>query len=95
MFTGVIEGVDPVTVHQLRTRSCGLGQEPPPAVLEPEGRKTDEWYVQGLSTSMPEEVQQKILHRSKGWKAELMCPGYAIEYDVVSLTNCAQLSKQN
>lgn len=42
-------------------------------------------YVQGLSTSMPEEVQQKILHSIKGLEdAEMMRPGYAIEYDVVS-----------
>ncbi|MEC5119056.1 FAD-dependent oxidoreductase, partial [Lactiplantibacillus plantarum] len=53
--------------------------------LEPEGRKTDEWYVQGLSTSMPEEVQQQILHSIKGLEdAEMMRPGYAIEYDVVA-----------
>ncbi|KLD60732.1 hypothetical protein WP50_07905, partial [Lactiplantibacillus plantarum] len=53
--------------------------------MEPEGRNTDEWYVQGLSTSMPEEVQQRILHSIKGLEdAEMMRPGYAIEYDVVA-----------
>ena len=53
--------------------------------LEPEGRDTDEYYVDGLSTSMPEEIQQKMLHSVKGLEdAELMRPGYAIEYDVVS-----------
>ncbi|MEL1196124.1 FAD-dependent oxidoreductase, partial [Staphylococcus epidermidis] len=53
--------------------------------LEPEGRNTDEYYVQGLSTSLPEEVQQEMVHSIDGLEhAEMMRPGYAIEYDVVS-----------
>ncbi|MDR2465478.1 MAG: tRNA uridine-5-carboxymethylaminomethyl(34) synthesis enzyme MnmG, partial [Streptococcaceae bacterium] len=52
--------------------------------LEPEGRHTEEVYVQGLSTSLPEDVQQDLLHSIKGLeKAEMMRSGYAIEYDVV------------
>ncbi len=52
--------------------------------LEPEGRNTEEVYVQGLSTSMPEDVQQKILHSMPGLEnAQMMRPGYAIEYDAV------------
>ncbi|MDE8691689.1 FAD-dependent oxidoreductase, partial [Faecalibacterium sp. DFI.5.82] len=46
---------------------------------------TDEWYVDGMSTSMPKEIQEKMLHSVKGLeKAKLMRPGYAIEYDVVA-----------
>lgn len=53
--------------------------------LEPEGRNTDEYYVQGLSTSLPEEVQQEMVRSIDGLEhAEMMRPGYAIEYDVVS-----------
>ena len=52
--------------------------------LEPEGRNTEEVYVQGLSTSMPEDVQQKILHSMAGLEnVQMMRPGYAIEYDAV------------
>ncbi len=52
--------------------------------LEPEGIETNEIYVQGLNTSLPEEVQLEMLHSVKGLEnAEMMRPGYAIEYDVV------------
>lgn len=52
--------------------------------LEPEGRETEEVYVQGLSTSLPEDVQHKMVHSVAGLeKAEIMRPGYAIEYDAV------------
>src|SRR5699024_3131886 len=51
----------------------------------PEGRDTDEYYVDGLSTSFPEEIQQQLLHQIKGLEhVEMMRPGYAIEYDVVA-----------
>lgn len=50
--------------------------------LEPEGRNTEEFYVNGASTSMPEEVQIEILRSIVGLEnAEIMRPGYAIEYD--------------
>ena len=52
--------------------------------LEPEGRETEEVYVQGLSTSLPEDVQKELIHSIKGLeKAEMMRTGYAIEYDIV------------
>ncbi|GAX00019.1 tRNA uridine-5-carboxymethylaminomethyl(34) synthesis enzyme MnmG [Secundilactobacillus mixtipabuli] len=86
MFTGVIEGVGPRYCPSIEDKIVRFADKSRHQLfLEPEGRKTDEWYVQGLSTSMPEEVQQKILHSIKGLEnAELMRPGYAIEYDVVS-----------
>lgn len=52
--------------------------------MEPEGRNTEEVYVQGLSTSLPEDVQKKLLETIPGLeKAEMMRAGYAIEYDAV------------
>src|SRR5699024_7187229 len=55
--------------------------------LEPEGRQTDEVYVQGLSTSLPEYIQTDIVRSVSGLEnAEMMRPGYAIEYDSVKAT---------
>lgn len=58
-----------------------------PIFLEPEGLDTVEWYVQGMSTSMPEEVQREIYHSVPGLEnAELMRLAYAIEYDCIDPT---------
>ena len=86
MFSGMIEGVGPRYCPSIEDKIVRFADESRHQLfLEPEGRKTDEWYVQGLSTSMPEEVQQQILHSIKGLEeAEMMRPGYAIEYDVVA-----------
>ena len=52
--------------------------------VEPEGRDTDEIYVNGLSTSLPEEVQMRILETVPGFEdVEMLRPGYAVEYDFV------------
>src|SRR5699024_2036911 len=52
--------------------------------LEPEGRHTEEVYVQGLSTSLPEDIQEKMVKSVPGLEnAQIMRPGYAIEYDAV------------
>ncbi|MCM6809406.1 tRNA uridine-5-carboxymethylaminomethyl(34) synthesis enzyme MnmG [Pediococcus pentosaceus] len=86
MFSGMIEGVGPRYCPSIEDKIVRFADKSCHQLfLEPEGRKTDEWYVQGLSTSMPEEVQQQILHSIKGLEeAEMMRPGYAIEYDVVA-----------
>ncbi|MEY8442542.1 tRNA uridine-5-carboxymethylaminomethyl(34) synthesis enzyme MnmG [Lactobacillaceae bacterium 24-114] len=86
MFSGVIKGVGPRYCPSIEDKIVRFADKDRHQVfLEPEGRDTDEWYVDGMSTSMPEEIQQKIIHSVKGLeKAELMRPGYAIEYDVVA-----------
>lgn len=53
-----------------------------PVFIEPEGRDTQEMYLQGLTTSMPVEIQEKIVQATPGLEgARIMRPGYAIEYD--------------
>ncbi|MDC2827120.1 tRNA uridine-5-carboxymethylaminomethyl(34) synthesis enzyme MnmG [Limosilactobacillus mucosae] len=86
MFTGVIEGVGPRYCPSIEDKIVRFADKDRHQVfLEPEGRDTDEWYVDGMSTSMPEEIQEKMLHSVKGLEnAKLMRPGYAIEYDVVA-----------
>ena len=86
MFSGVIKGVGPRYCPSIEDKIVRFADKSRHQIfLEPEGRYTDEWYVDGLSTSMPEEIQQKILHSVKGLEdAQLMRPGYAIEYDVVA-----------
>ncbi|MGM0365508.1 MAG: tRNA uridine-5-carboxymethylaminomethyl(34) synthesis enzyme MnmG [Actinomycetota bacterium] len=53
-----------------------------PVFIEPEGTRTNEMYLQGLTTSMPFELQQKIINTVKGLEeAKIVRPGYAVEYD--------------
>jgi tRNA uridine 5-carboxymethylaminomethyl modification enzyme len=55
-----------------------------PVFVEPEGRHTTEMYLQGLTTSLPVWVQEKIIHATPGLEeARLMRPGYAVEYDYI------------
>lgn len=86
MFTGVIEGVGPRYCPSIEDKVVRFADKDRHQLfLEPEGRKTDEYYIDGLSTSLPEEVQLQMIHNVKGLEdAEMMRPGYAIEYDVVS-----------
>ena len=85
MFSGVIKGVGPRYCPSIEDNVVRFADKDRHQIfLEPEGRDTKEVYVGDFSTSMPEEVQLKMLHSVVGLeKAELMRPGYAIEYDVI------------
>ncbi|CAG7643362.1 tRNA uridine 5-carboxymethylaminomethyl modification enzyme MnmG [Paenibacillus solanacearum] len=85
MFSGAIEGTGPRYCPSIEDKIVRFSDKPQHQIfLEPEGRNTKEYYVQGLSTSMPEDVQLQILRSIPGLeKVEMMRTGYAIEYDAV------------
>lgn len=85
MFSGIVKGVGPRYCPSIEDKIVRFAdKERHQLFLEPEGRDTEEVYVQGLSTSLPEDVQKDLLHSIKGLeKAEMMRTGYAIEYDIV------------
>ncbi|QJC54101.1 tRNA uridine-5-carboxymethylaminomethyl(34) synthesis enzyme MnmG [Paenibacillus albicereus] len=85
MFSGVIEGTGPRYCPSIEDKIVRFADKPKHQIfLEPEGMNTSEYYVQGLSTSMPEDVQLGILRSIPGLeKVEMMRTGYAIEYDAV------------
>ena len=85
MYNGIIQGVGPRYCPSIEDKVVRFADKTHHQIfLEPEGRDTDEYYVDELSTSMPEEIQQQMLHSIKGLHhAKMMRPGYAIEYDVV------------
>lgn len=85
MFSGDIVGVGPRYCPSIETKVVRFADKDRHQLfLEPEGRDTKDVYVGDFSTSMPEEVQLKMLHSISGLEhAEMMRPGYAIEYDVI------------
>lgn len=85
LYSGKIEGIGPRYCPSIEDKVVRFADRPSHQIfLEPEGWDSDELYIAGLSTSMPEEVQYDILHSVPGLeKAELLRPGYAIEYDYV------------
>ncbi|MFC6347315.1 tRNA uridine-5-carboxymethylaminomethyl(34) synthesis enzyme MnmG [Vagococcus carniphilus] len=85
MFTGIVEGVGARYCPSIEDKVVRFSDKPRHQIfLEPEGANTDEVYVQGLSTSLPEDVQQNMVRSIEGLEqAEIMRSGYAIEYDVV------------
>lgn len=83
MANGVIEGIGPRYCPSIETKILRFpDKERHQLFLEPEGLHTNEVYVQGMSTSMPMDVQLAFLHTIPGLEqARVMRPGYAIEYD--------------
>lgn len=85
MFSGVVKGVGPRYCPSIEDKIVRFADKDRHQLfLEPEGRDTEEVYIQGLSTSLPEDAQRELVHSIKGLeRAEMMRTGYAIEYDIV------------
>jgi tRNA uridine 5-carboxymethylaminomethyl modification enzyme len=83
MYSGRIEGIGPRYCPSIEDKVVKFaGKEQHQLFLEPEGRHTREYYVNGLSTSLPFEVQYEFIHSIPGLEqAEIIRSGYAVEYD--------------
>jgi tRNA uridine 5-carboxymethylaminomethyl modification enzyme len=88
MYSGRIKGIGPRYCPSIEDKIVKFPDKTQHQFfLEPEGLHTNEVYVNGMSTSLPMEVQWQIVHSIPGLdKAEMLRPGYAIEYDSVDAT---------
>ncbi len=85
MYTGAITGIGPRYCPSIETKIVRFAdKERHQIFMEPEGRASREWYVQGMSTSLPEDVQWKMYRSIAGLHhCEIVRLGYAIEYDCI------------
>ena len=83
LFTGVIEGIGPRYCPSIEDKVVRFSQKASHQIfVEPEGLTTVELYPNGISTSLPFDVQLRLVHSIKGFeRAHITRPGYAIEYD--------------
>lgn len=86
MYNGTIVGIGPRYCPSIEDKLMKFpDKERHQIFIEPEGELSKEMYIQGMSTSLPEEIQVKFLHSVPGLeKAEIVRPGYAIEYDSIN-----------
>ena len=92
LYAGRIEGTGPRYCPSIEDKVVKFSEKASHQLfLEPEGLHTDEFYVNGISTSLPYEVQLQFLHSIRGLeRAEIMRPGYAVEYDYFPPTQLHQ-----
>ncbi len=85
LYSGVIEGVGPRYCPSIEDKVVRFSDKPRHQIfLEPEGENSNEIYVAGMSSSLPSDVQLKMLRSIKGMEnVEVMRDGYAIEYDLI------------
>lgn len=83
MYSGIIEGVGPRYCPSIEDKVVRFAEKERHQIfLEPEGRQTHEYYVNGVSTSLPYEVQYEFLRTISGLEnCQILRPGYAVEYD--------------
>ena len=88
LYSGMIEGIGPRYCPSIEDKVVRFKDKPRHQVfIEPMGLSTDEMYIQGFSTSLPEDVQIKMIHSLKGLEhAKMMRTAYAIEYDCCDAT---------
>ncbi|GJN63574.1 tRNA uridine-5-carboxymethylaminomethyl(34) synthesis enzyme MnmG [Faecalibacterium gallinarum] len=89
LYGGMIEGVGPRYCPSIEDKVVRFaGKDRHPLFVEPCGEDTEEMYLQGASSSLPEDVQNAFYHSIRGFEhLEIMRPAYAIEYDCVDPTS--------
>lgn len=100
LFSGLIKGVGPRYCPSIEDKLVKFADRTSHQIfLEPEGLDTDVIYPNGISTSLPEDVQDSFIHTIKGLEnVEILRPAYAIEYDYVNpqeLNHCLGVKKVN
>jgi tRNA uridine 5-carboxymethylaminomethyl modification enzyme len=88
LYSGLIDGIGPRYCPSIEDKVVNFPDRTRHHVfVEPEGLDTDEMYLNGVSTSLPEDVQESYLHTIAGLEnAKIARPGYAVEYDIVQPT---------